>query len=229
MTPKTILSNERQYLQNWTRVTQQYSPVPIFLVPNTPVSEFLSLDVSHQIVLGLLSKYGRQYAQESECISSTAWQCSFSRFISSLWQLSLSLTAQPISNSPVPTSAPLSCSAYVTVWFTQMRAHTQSGPCDQNLCTQRCWPVFMVFSNDTEVSRVPVGQLAHINFGVAILLSRHSRPFLVFMISSSLALLVAPLSLCHSRILFCCSSLWPAYGMWLVAAASDHLSCSSVW
>ena len=45
------------HLQNWTRVTRQYSPVSIFRVPNTPVSEFLSLDVSRQIVLGFLSKY----------------------------------------------------------------------------------------------------------------------------------------------------------------------------
>ena len=33
-------SNFFLVFQNWTRVTQQYSPVPIFLVPNTPVSEF---------------------------------------------------------------------------------------------------------------------------------------------------------------------------------------------
>ena len=35
----------------------QHSPVPIFRVSNTPVSEFLISDLSRQIVLGFLSKY----------------------------------------------------------------------------------------------------------------------------------------------------------------------------
>ena len=45
------------HFQIWTGVLRQYSPVPIIRVPNTPVSGFLSLYVSRQIVLGFLSRY----------------------------------------------------------------------------------------------------------------------------------------------------------------------------